>query len=86
MKLLALLAPLALVASVTALATPKHGDHSGCLSQDQAESIVNQYISILSHTPDVASANATAQALLDPNYTETSDSILSLEGQPVSPR
>ncbi|KAJ9606584.1 hypothetical protein H2200_008592 [Cladophialophora chaetospira] len=81
MKLLSLFAPLALVSSITALATPKRGDY--CLTQAEAETIVSQYISILSHTPDIATANATAQALLDPNYTETSDSILSLEGQPL---
>jgi len=84
MKLLSILAPLALVAGVTAFATPKRSsDWEGCLSQSDAETIVNEYMSILSHTPDVATANATAQALLATNYTETSDSILSLEGQPL---
>ncbi len=82
MKLFFILAPLALAASVAASALPKRGD-GGCLSQSEAESIVSQYASILTHT-DVATANATAQALLDENYTEISDSILSLEGQPVS--
>jgi hypothetical protein len=81
MKLFSLLAPLALSASVAASALPKRGDGT-CLSQGEAESIVSQYASILGHT-DVATANATAQALLDENYTEISDSILSLEGQPV---
>lgn len=56
---------------------------SNCLSQATAESIVNQYISILAHT-DATAANATAQALLADDYQEISDSILSLEGQPVS--
>ncbi|ETI22076.1 hypothetical protein G647_06147 [Cladophialophora carrionii CBS 160.54] len=83
MKLSLFLAPLALAAGVVALATPKRTDcQQGCLSQAQAESIISQYISILEHG-DVAAANATAQALLDPGYTETSDSILSLEGQPL---
>jgi hypothetical protein len=82
MKLFSLLAPLALSASVVASALPKRGG-GACLSQSEAESIVSQYASILGHT-DVATANATAQALLDENYTEISDSILSLEGQPVS--
>ncbi|KIW52168.1 hypothetical protein PV05_07830 [Exophiala xenobiotica] len=81
MKLFFILAPLALAASVAASALPKRGD-GGCLSQSEAESIVSQYASILTHT-DVATANATAQALLDENYTEISDSILSLEGQPL---
>ncbi|OQV06603.1 hypothetical protein CLAIMM_11148 [Cladophialophora immunda] len=82
MKLL-LLTPLSLVVGVMAVATPKRDSSwQDCLSQSEAESIVNQYITILEHT-DVAAANATAQSLLDENYTETSDSILSLEGQPL---
>ena len=44
----------------------------------------HSYLEILTHQPSVAAANATAQALLVDSYTETSDSILSLEGQPVS--
>ena len=72
------------MAAATASALPKRtGDWQKCLSQSEAESIVDQYASILTHS-DVTSANATAQALLDDNYTEISDSILSLEGQPVS--
>lgn len=55
---------------------------SNCLAQSEAESIVNQYISILTHS-DIQTANATAQALLADDYEEISDSILSLEGQPV---
>ncbi len=53
-----------------------------CLSQDQANSIVGQFIEGLQH-PDVPAANATLQALLADNFQEVSDSILSLEGQPV---
>lgn len=84
MKVLSLLAPLALVAAVASVALPKRdGGDCDCLSQGEADTIVDQYISILTHT-DVATANATAQALLDESYTEISDSILSLEGQPVS--
>ncbi|EXJ71515.1 uncharacterized protein A1O5_05323 [Cladophialophora psammophila CBS 110553] len=83
MKLLSTLTPLSLLAGVMALSTPKRsGDWQDCLSQDDAELIVGQYITILEHT-DVAAANATAQSLLDPNYTETRDSILSLEGLPL---
>lgn len=55
---------------------------SNCLAQSEAESIVNRYISILTHS-DIQTANATAQALLADDYEEISDSILSLEGQPV---
>ncbi|EHY56004.1 hypothetical protein HRR83_006617 [Exophiala dermatitidis] len=84
MKPFSLLAPFAIVASVASSALPKRDGncYSDCLSQGQAESIVNQYISILTHT-NVTAANATAQALLDENYTEISDSILSLEGLPL---
>ncbi|KIW91302.1 uncharacterized protein Z519_08198 [Cladophialophora bantiana CBS 173.52] len=83
MNLFSILTPLSLLAGATALPTPKRsGDWQGCLSQADAESIVGQYITILEHT-DVAAANATAQSVLDPNYTETSDSILSLEGLPL---
>ena len=53
-----------------------------CLSQDQANSIVDQFIVGLLH-PDVPAANATLQALLADDFKEISDSILSLEGQPV---
>jgi hypothetical protein len=84
MKLLQLLTPLALVAAATASALPRRGGGwEDCLSQSEAESIVSQFMSILSHS-DPATANATALALLDDNYTEISDSILSLEGLPVS--
>lgn len=87
MKFSLALAPLALVTSVTAstLHTRDWSDWQNCLSQSQAETIVNEYASILTHS-DPAAANATAQALLDVNYVEISDSILSLEGQPVSRR
>lgn len=86
MKAFSFLGSLALLgAAVSGSALPKTrtADWQNCLTQSEAESIVDQYTSILSHS-DVTSANATAQALLDDNYTEISDSILSLEGQPVS--
>jgi hypothetical protein len=48
MKLSSFLAPLALAAGVVALATPKRGGgYQDCLSQAEAESIVNQYVTIL---------------------------------------
>lgn len=46
--------------------------------------IVNSYINILLQMPTLAAANASAQALLVDDYSETSDSILTLEGLPVS--
>ncbi|KIW37981.1 uncharacterized protein PV06_09958 [Exophiala oligosperma] len=85
MKAFSFLGSLALLgAAVSGSALPKTrtADWQNCLTQSEAESIVDQYTSILSHS-DVTSANATAQALLDDNYTEISDSILSLEGQPL---
>ncbi|EXJ86097.1 hypothetical protein A1O1_06466 [Capronia coronata CBS 617.96] len=85
MKFSSLIVPFALVASVAASGLLKRdtsGCCCGCLAQSAAESIVDQYISILTHT-NVTTANATAQALLDENYTEISDSILSLEGLPL---
>lgn len=83
MKVIALLAPLALVSGV--FASPSYGQYpkppsDKCLSQSEAEDIVSKFITILSH-PDPDAANATAQALLDESFTETSDSILSLSGQ-----
>jgi hypothetical protein len=55
-----------------------------CLCQEDAETIVTEYIAILSHAGSyLGDANTTAQALLDPNYEEISDSVLSLEGLPV---
>ena len=55
-----------------------------CLCQNDAEKIVTEYIAILAHnSSDLGDANATAQALLDPNYSEISDSVLLLEGLPV---
>lgn len=71
------------VASASAL--PKvwnNWNGNKCLSQDQANSIVGQFITGLQH-PDVPAANATLQALLADDFKEVSDSILSLEGQPV---
>jgi hypothetical protein len=52
------------------------------LTQADADDIVAKFISILDH-PDVAAANATAQALIGPNFFEKSDSINMLAGHPV---
>ena len=55
-----------------------------CLCQEDAETIVADFIGILDHQGSgLGDANATAQALLDDSYQEISDSILSLEGLPV---
>jgi len=55
-----------------------------CISESTATSIVDEYIGVLSHqNTTLGTPNQTAQAILDDNYTETSDSILSLEGQPL---
>ena len=54
-----------------------------CLTQADADDIVAKFISLLDH-PDVNAANATAQALIGPNFFEKSDSINMLAGHPVS--
>lgn len=82
MKFLSILAPLSLVVATAATAIPRDGSKYG-LTQEVADDIVAKFITILDHQDPVA-ANATAQALLAEGYTEISDSILSLEGQPVS--
>lgn len=72
-----------LALATSAFAAPSSwGSWPNCLAQSEAESIVNQYISVLAHS-NVQTANATAQALLTNDYQEISDSILSLEGQAV---
>lgn len=53
------------------------------LSPDKAGMIVTNFISILSHE-NLTQAKVTAEGLLADNFTEVSDSILSLEGLPVS--
>lgn len=57
----------------------------GCILPFQAQSIINQYISILQNQTYQGKTPAqTAAQIIAPNYVEYSDSILSLEGQPVS--
>lgn len=82
MKLLPILVQLTSVVGATIAVLPRGGGEG--LSQAFAEDVVAKFITILSHS-DVATANATAQALLADGYSEISDSILSLEGQPVGP-
>lgn len=55
-----------------------------CVTQYEANDIVTKFAAILAQTDGAAAANATAQALLADDYIEFSDSILSLEGLPVS--
>ena len=56
---------------------------SSCLSGPQATSIVTRFESLLTG-PQAPSSNATASELLAENFTDTSDSIDSLAGYPVS--
>lgn len=82
MKFSSILAALGLTASV--MASPLAERHWNCISQYAADKLVSEYIGVLSHqNTDLGTPNETAQAILDDNYTETSDSILSLEGQPL---
>lgn len=82
MKLASFLVHLSFVATAAAAGLPRGDCDSYGLSQEFAEDVVAKFITILEHQ-DAAAANATAQALLAEGYKEISDSILSLEGQPV---
>lgn len=85
MKLLTYLTSLVAVASAVAVPARRGAEWQNCLAQSEAQKLVDEYIAILSHTSSsIGDANATAQAILDNGYQEISDSILSLEGQPVS--
>ncbi len=90
MQFLSILAPLAL--ATTAVALPGWGDWHGhgpkcpestCLTQADAETVVDSFIAIIDH-PDVAAANASAQKYLADSFFEKSDSINLLAGYPVS--
>ena len=56
---------------------------STCLSDDDAQAVIDAFHDILTN-PDRQAANATAQQVIDTNYQESSDSINSLAGYPVS--
>jgi hypothetical protein len=72
------------LASPVQSGNPIHAGKPGCLALDDATTIVGRYIAFLEHVPsDLGDANATAQLLLDDNYTEISDSFLSLKQSPV---
>jgi hypothetical protein len=84
MKLSSFLTSFTLVVAAAASTIPKRGSGwQDCLSQHTANKIVRKFITILQHL-DVPAANQTAQALLADDFQEISDSILSLQGQPVS--
>ena len=57
--------------------------NSTCLQQSDADGIVAKFITVMQHT-DIEAANATVQDLLSDSFFETSDSINSIAGQPVS--
>jgi len=83
MQFITLLAP-AFALFATTFASPAAESYGNkCVTQQQAESVVNKIINIFEHLPNTNAANATAQALLAPNFQEFSDSILALEGRPV---
>lgn len=70
----------ALALASTAFSAPTHG----CVTKAQAQLLVNRFIGIQNHEgSDLGSAQETAEHLLVKNYQEISDSILSLERQPV---
>jgi hypothetical protein len=70
----------ALALASTALSSPING----CVTMSQAKTVVNRYIGIQNHEgSDLGDAQTTAEKLLVKNYQEISDSILSLERQPV---
>ena len=77
-----LAAAAALVSAV--VAAPAYSAGS-CLSQSDAETIVNRYASIQSLTSsDLGGPKKTARKLLAPEFQETSDSLNELIGIPVS--
>jgi hypothetical protein len=85
MKLNTILASLAAIAYATASPTEKRGGYGNCLTDEQANTIVAKYASILEGVEyQGQSPNVTAEQVVAKNYVEYSDSILSLEDAPVS--
>lgn len=79
--------------ATAALANPRWGNWGGhqggypgkCISQADANQLVDRFISVLGHyDSDLGDSATTANAILADNYSEISDSILSLTGEPVS--
>jgi hypothetical protein len=74
-----------ILATALALASTALSAPGGCVTKSDAQTLVNRYIGIQNHQgSDLGTAEETAQQLLVKNYQEISDSILSLEQQPVS--
>lgn len=70
----------AIALASTALSAPTNG----CVSMKQAKTIISRYTGIITHQgSDLGTAQQTAEQLLVRGYEEISDSILSLEQQPV---
>ena len=70
----------ALALASTALSSPV----TGCVTMKQAKTVVNRYRGIQTQAgSDLGDAQTTAEKLLVKNYKEISDSILSLEQEPV---
>ena len=81
-------ASLALASAATALpglskVRRDDSSNSSCLQQSDAEKIVNTFITVMEHI-DMKAANETVQDLLSDSFFETSDSINTLAGDPVS--
>jgi hypothetical protein len=57
--------------------------NDNCLSQDDTNQILGDFIAVLGHT-DIDAANETAQVLLADGFVEISDSVLALRGRPVN--
>ena len=84
MKFASIVAAVGLASAALASPLEERNNCKKCVSQAYATSIVNDYVAVLSHvSTSLGTPNETAQAILDDNYTETSDSILSLEGLPL---
>ena len=62
-----------------------YGNGKKCLSQSQAETLVNEYSAIIAQQPsDLGGPVRTARAIIAPGYTETSDSANMQLGIPAS--
>lgn len=71
-------------ATAFALASTAVASPTGCINMKQANQLVTRFIGIQNHQgSDLGDAQTTAEKLLTKNYEEISDSILSLEQQPV---
>ena len=72
--------------ALSALASVAFGGpaHYNCLSQSEANTLVDRYGAVISQQPsDIGSPVATAQYITNAGYTETSDSANQVLGIPV---